>query len=192
MIVIGDVYKFAILIKYVPEWNIDAVRWNNEYSSGNGILLFSIDGHLFPSEILTTPLDTDLNYLITRERFDPPINLNYFQMKKEDAFKSMLFLARPMCVDITSENEFDEMYFLEIPTANTEANCYFFYVSDGGRVRILGAKLHDHDEQGGTFYNRNGEPIEIYETILCIKEFQSLLDKLVDFYEKESGRKFHI
>lgn len=192
MIIIGDVYKFAILVAYMPDWNVNAVPWNNEGSSGNGILLYSIDGHLFPSEILTTPLGTDLNYLVTQESFKPPINLNYFYMNKEDAFKSMLFLARPMYVDITSENEFDEMYFLEMPTANAEANCYFFYVSDGSKVRILGAKLHENDELGGAFYNQKEKPVEIYEAILSIQEFQSLLDGLIAFYEKGSGRKFHI
>lgn len=40
---IGDPYKFAIFINTVKEWNIDDTFYS-------GVLLFSVDGGLFPKQ----------------------------------------------------------------------------------------------------------------------------------------------
>lgn len=47
--ILGDPYKFAILSGMIDEWNIDHVFCN-------GILLFCVDGDIYPREIVTATL----------------------------------------------------------------------------------------------------------------------------------------
>ncbi len=44
--IIGDPYKFAILSGVINEWNID-----NTFC--NGVLLFCVNGDIYPKEVVT-------------------------------------------------------------------------------------------------------------------------------------------
>lgn len=43
--ILGNPYKFLIFISTIKEWNIDS-------AFNNGVLLFGIDGNIFPKKLL--------------------------------------------------------------------------------------------------------------------------------------------
>ena len=47
--ILGNPYKFSVFISTIKEWNID-----NEFC--NGVLLFCIEGNIFPKKIVTATL----------------------------------------------------------------------------------------------------------------------------------------
>ncbi len=51
--ILGDPYKFSIFIQTIKEWNYDD-------TFNSGVLLFCVNGDIFPKEIHTVPL----NYVI--------------------------------------------------------------------------------------------------------------------------------
>ena len=54
--IFGNPYQFAIIAKTIKEWNIDE-------NFCNGILLFCVNGSFFPKEVLTAPLNSEINPL---------------------------------------------------------------------------------------------------------------------------------
>ncbi len=54
--ILGDPYKFSIIIDTIKEWNIDDAFCN-------GVLIFCVDGNLFPKEIVTATLKVKFSSL---------------------------------------------------------------------------------------------------------------------------------
>ena len=54
--IIGDPYKFAILSGVINEWNIDDTFCN-------GVLLFCVNGDIYPKEVATATLRCEIEYL---------------------------------------------------------------------------------------------------------------------------------
>ena len=54
--IIGDPYKFAILSGVINEWNIDDTFCN-------GVLLFCVNGDIYPKEVVTATLGSEIEYL---------------------------------------------------------------------------------------------------------------------------------
>ena len=54
--ILGNPYKFSVFISTIKEWNID-----NEFC--NGVLLFCIDGNIFPKKIVTATLKCEIQYM---------------------------------------------------------------------------------------------------------------------------------
>ena len=55
-VVIGEPYKFSVILQTIPEWNIDDTFCN-------GILLFGVNGDIYPSKILTATLTSEIQPL---------------------------------------------------------------------------------------------------------------------------------
>ena len=51
--ILGNPYKFSIFISTIKEWNIDS-------AFNNGVLLFCIDGNIFPPKIVTATLKSEI------------------------------------------------------------------------------------------------------------------------------------
>lgn len=125
---LGNPYKFAVFIKTIQEWNIDETFCN-------GILLFFVDGTIFPKEILTATLNSEINPL--KENLENIVVHNkIFHMKKKKAFQQIYNVTFPE--DFNSDNDYR---FDITPLSFSDNNCYIFAVSDGFQVRILAAKL---------------------------------------------------
>ena len=79
--IVGDPYKFAIVREEIKEWNID-----NTFS--NGVLLFFIDGAIFPKEIITVSLNCELRPLKDKLK-QLCTNQELFDAPKEVAFRKL-------------------------------------------------------------------------------------------------------
>ena len=125
---LGNPYKFAVITKTIKEWNVDKTFCN-------GVLLFCVDGNIFPKEVLTATLNSELNPL--KEKLENiAINVEIFNMEKEAAFKQIYNVTSPEDINLDNDYQFDIT-----PLSFPEDNCYIFAVSDGTQVRILAAKL---------------------------------------------------
>lgn len=131
--ILGDPYKFAIIIKTIKEWNLDEAFCN-------GILLFCIDGSIFPKEICTATLKSEIGPL--RENLENiAVDTSLFYAEKGRAFKQIYNMIVP--ADFTLDND----YRFDIsPLSFADENCYTFAVSNGTQVRILAAKLEYNKE----------------------------------------------
>lgn len=71
--IVGDPYRFAIDMQKIEEWN-----YCEDNTFLNGVLLFFIDGTIFPTEIKTATLTSELMPLKTiEERHYVIITNNY-------------------------------------------------------------------------------------------------------------------
>ncbi|WP_289688814.1 immunity 42 family protein [Paramuribaculum intestinale] len=130
--IIGDPYKFAIIIEFVPDWN-------TQNSWRNGIILFSINGNLLCDEIRTSTLNVDLHELINnikRIESDVPISTLIYNMDKHSAFIEMYNASFPS--DINTPNN----YIYRVSTTELEDDGYYiFAVANNDSIRILGGKI---------------------------------------------------
>ena len=55
VMILGNPYKFSVFISTIKEWNID-----NEFC--NGVLLFCIEGNIFPKKLLLRLLNMRFSY----------------------------------------------------------------------------------------------------------------------------------
>ena len=58
--VIGSPYNFFVICQIINEWN-------NDNTFNNGVLLFAIDGEIFPKEIINMSLNTEISRLIYKK-----------------------------------------------------------------------------------------------------------------------------
>lgn len=159
--ILGNPYKFAIITKAIKEWNVDETFCN-------GVLLFCVDGSMFPKEILTAPLNSEINPL--KEKLQKiVINIEIFNMDKEDAFKQIYNVTFPEDIDIDNDYQFDIT-----PLSFPEDNCYIFAVSDGVQVRILAAKLKYIREESRHMLKN----VDITEAFISIKEMKEIAKAL--------------
>ena len=81
--IIGDPYKFAIDMQKIEEWN-----YSGDNTFLNGVLLFFIDGAIFPTEIRTATLISELEPL-KNVLENPIIDKRLFNMEKGDAYMEL-------------------------------------------------------------------------------------------------------
>lgn len=75
----GSPYKFAVFADVVEEWN------DNSGVFKNGVLLFCVDGHLFPQEVVTATLSSEMQPF-RESLMNIKVNKNLFNMPKERAY----------------------------------------------------------------------------------------------------------
>ncbi len=155
--ILGDPYKFAIIYKKIDAWNID-----NAFC--NGILLFCIDGYLYPNKICTVTLKSEIVPL--RKKLENiPIDSRLFSMKKELAFSQIYKKVFPEDYTLPNNYEFDIT-----PLAFADENCFVFAVSNGVNVRILAAVLQYVKEKS----QYDLENIEVKETFVAGQELETI------------------
>ncbi len=159
--ILGDPYKFAIIIKIIREWNMDE-------TFGNGVLLFCVDGSIFPKEILTATLNSEINPLKEKLK-NINVNNEIFKMEKEEAFKKIYNITFPEDVDLDNDYQFDIT-----PLSFPEDNCYIFAVSDGTKIRILASKLkYSREESRHKLKNMN-----VNEAFISMEEMNEIVKEL--------------
>lgn len=154
---LGDPYKFAIIMKTIKEWNMDDA-WHN------GVLLFCVDGAIFPKKILTAPLACELHPL--KENLENiAVNDRIFHMKKREAFEHIYNISYPEDWDEDTDFQFEIT-----PLTFPENNCDVFAVSDGNQVRILAAKCpRNKNTMRPTFKN-----VTIKEAFISVQELKEI------------------
>ncbi|WP_239954914.1 immunity 42 family protein [Pantoea sp. Z09] len=177
--IFGDPYRFAIWTDYIPQWS---------ESYENGLFYLLINGNLYPDDIRTSTLSTDL-YEITGKDcalVSHPENREIFTLPKKEAFEALLNLAYP---EPSEDDEYPEQVFDYCITSSNVSSfggC-FFAVANEGSLRIIGGQTEHliKDESGeknvwGCINNPNIEDItiskdEINEIIMQVKEFADSL-----------------
>ena len=127
--VLGDPYEFAIFLKKIDSWN------PNGDTFCNGILLFSIEGNIFPTEIMTVPLLSEI--LLLKTRLESLVDdEQLFFSKKEDALKKIYDITFPNDINL------DNNYCYDItPNSFEEKNYFIFVIKNGHHVRILATEM---------------------------------------------------
>lgn len=128
--IFGNPYRFAIWADYVPHWG---------ESYKNGLFYLIINGNLYPKDIRTSTLSSDL-YEITDDNcalVSHPKNYDIFSLPTKSAFKRLSDLAYPKS---TKEDEYPEQIFdycITAPNVNNSGGC-FFAVANDKSLRIIG------------------------------------------------------
>lgn len=113
---------------------IDTIKeWSTNDTFCNGVLLFSIDGNLFPKRIVTTTLKCEIPPLKEKLK-NLVINENIYNLPKDKAFAEMYNITFPEDIDIDSDYSFNIT-----PESFADENCHVFAVGNGNGVRIMAA-----------------------------------------------------
>lgn len=122
--IIGAPYKFAILIGVINEWNIDDTFCN-------GVLLFCVNGDIYPKEAVTATLRCEIVYLKQKLR-NLPTDKRLYILPPQKAFAEIYSITFPEDMDSDNGDCFDIT-----PASLSDHNCFVFAVCDGVNIRIL-------------------------------------------------------
>lgn len=162
--ILGNPYKFSVFISTIKEWNID-----NEFC--NGVLLFCIDGNIFPKKIVTATLKCEI--LLLKEKLKNLItNERLYNMRRDKAFAEIYNITFPEDISIDNDYRFDIT-----PESFGDENCYVFAVSNGNEVRIMATKMNYNVEESRHELNN----VDINETFIEIEDLNQIVSQL-DIY----------
>lgn len=167
--IIGDPYKFSIIIDAVNEWNVDD-------AFDNGILIFCIGGQYFPREVITATLKSEVHFLKEKLK-NLTINEELYNMQKDMAFIEIYKITFPYEVDIDNDYSFDIS-----PQSFADNDSFVFAVSNGEKVRIMASKLNYIEED--STYDLKG--INVSETFIDISEIDKIILGIDKFLVLES------
>lgn len=157
--ILGNPYKFAIFLQMIKEWNIDKTFCN-------GVLLFSVNGIIFPNQILTASLNCEIS-LLKENLNNIAVNVDIFNMKKENAYRYIYNRTFPENMNLDNDYQFDIT-----PLSFLEDSCYIFAVSNGIQVRVLAAKL-EYNKKESRHKIKN-----IYEAFISVEEVKEIAKNL--------------
>lgn len=162
--ILGNPYKFSIIIDTIKEWNIDEAFCN-------GVLLFCIDGNFFPKEVITATLKCEVQLL--RENFkNLTVDEKLYNMQKDKAFVEIYNMTFPLDTDIDNDYRFDIS-----PQSFSDNDCYVFAISNGEQVRIMASKLNYVMKDSR--HELNG--ISVSETFIDISELNKVMSEIGTF-----------
>lgn len=166
--IFGDPCEFAIFIKVMKEWN-DKQYITDFY---NGVLFYSINGKLFPNEIIVMPLGHEINYLKLRLN-NILIDIELFNMEVKSLVEKLIYIRL-----IESEETYNKYFFDITPDSSNECRDDFeiFVVSDGYKVRLIGVNNYNYYDIINNNYNIDN--MGIYEAFIDKIELNELILKL--------------
>ena len=126
--IIGDPYKFAILSGVTNEWNMDDTFCN-------GVLLFCVNGDIYPKEVATATLRCEIEYLKQKLR-NLTTDKRLYILPPQQAFAEIYGITFPEDMDSDNGDCFDIT-----PASLSDHNCFVFAVCDGVNVRVLASEL---------------------------------------------------
>ena len=158
--VIGDPYKFAIIVDTVNQWNPS----NNSFH--NGVLFYCFNGTLFPKEVQTATLSSDIFDLLPRLR-TICIDDELFTQNKDDAFRRLydFYIEQTGNFDIT-------------PLTFSDFDHFVFAVKGNCGVRILANTLC-YDKEKST---HDCSSLNTLEAIISQQEYEALVNNLNCWY----------
>ena len=159
--ILGNPYKFSVFISTIKEWNID-----NEFC--NGVLLFCIDGNIFPKKIVTATLKCEIQLLKEKLR-NLITNERLYNMQRDKAFAEIYNITFPEDISIDNDYRFDIT-----PESFADENCYVFAVSNGKEVRIMATKLNYIVEES----RHELSNVDISETFIEIEYLNQIISQL--------------
>ena len=162
--IIGDPYKFAILSGVINEWNIDDTFCN-------GVLLFCVNGDIYPKEVVTATLESEIEYLRQKLR-NLTTDKRLYTLPPQQAFAEIYGITFPEDMDSDNGDCFDIT-----PASLSDHNCFVFAVCDGVNIRILASELAYERENS----RHRLENIIISETFLTVSELREIIAVLEGF-----------
>ena len=159
--ILGNPYKFSVFISTIKEWNID-----NEFC--NGVLLFCIEGNIFPKKIVTATLKYEIQLLKEKLR-NLITNERLYNMQRDKAFAEIYNITFPEDISIDNDYRFDIT-----PESFADENCYVFAVSNGKKVRIMATKLNYIVEES----RHELSNVDISETFIEIEDLIQIISQL--------------
>ena len=161
VMILGNPYKFSVFISTIKEWNID-----NEFC--NGVLLFCIEGNIFPKKIVTATLKYEIQLLKEKLR-NLITNERLYNMQRDKAFAEIYNITFPEDISIDNDYRFDIT-----PESFADENCYVFAVSNGKEVRIMATKLNYIVEES----RHELSNVDISETFIEIEDLNQIISQL--------------
>lgn len=162
--VIGDPYKFAIIIQEVKDWNSCEIF-------KNGVLLFCVDGEIYPKEILNATLSSEFLFLYEKlSRIENDEEL--FFKEKERAYEIAYDRMHEEEIVLAHEYHYDISPFCFL-----DNNIYVFAIKHGEQIRILISKMNYIKEISRPDF----ENVQINEAIITVKELQKMMEELSAF-----------
>ena len=159
--VIGSPYNFFVICQIINEWNND-----NTYN--NGVLLFAIDGEIFPKEIINMSLNTEISRLIDKMH-NVKENTILFDGEKDTVIKEMYKTTFPD--DINSDNDYS---YLMTPFGMQDNDNFIFAVRKENKKRLLATKIeYDLEESTHTF-----NEMHVIETYITVEEMEYVANGL--------------
>ena len=162
--IIGDPYKFAILSGVINEWNMDDTFCN-------GVLLFCVNGDIYPKEVVTATLRCEIEYLKQKLK-KLMTDKRLYAMPSQQAFAEIYGITFPEDMDSDNGDCFDIT-----PASLSDHNCFVFAVCDGVNIRILASELAYERENS----RHRLENIIISETFLTVGELREIIAVLEGF-----------
>ncbi len=162
--IIGEPYKFAILSGVINEWNIDDTFCN-------GVLLFCVNGDIYPKEVATATLRCEIEYLKQKLR-NLTTDKRLYTLPPQQAFAEIYGITFPEDMDSDNGDCFDIT-----PASLSDHNCFVFAVCDGVNIRILASELAYERENS----RHRLENIIISETFLTVSELREIIAVLEGF-----------
>lgn len=162
--IIGDPYKFAILSGVINEWNMD-----NTFC--NGVLLFCVNGDIYPKEVVTATLRCEIEYLKQKLK-KLMTDKRLYAMPSQQAFAEIYGITFPEDIDSDNEDCFDIT-----PASLSDHNCFVFAVCDGVNVRVLASELAYEMENGRHKLQDN----VVSETFVSVSEMKEIISGLENF-----------
>lgn len=175
--IIGNPYTFAFIVDKVPEWSDNSFK--------NGIFLVSINGVIFPPELATATLNTDLYYFFEvapSSLITMPINNTFFNMDKVKLF-SILYnsVSSRGLTQCNKKYNFNGNKFKFSTTSMEDEGCYCFSICNGKKLRVIGAnvkkKLSVKADECASFF--------VSEIEVDIQYMKEKLKELKKFYQLE-------
>ena len=162
--IIGDPYKFAILSGGINEWNMDDTFCN-------GVLLFCVNGDIYPKEVVTATLRCEIKYLKQKLK-KLMTDKRLYAMPSQQAFAEIYGITFPEDIDSDNEDCFDIT-----PASLFDHNCFVFAVCDGVNVRVLASELAYEMENGRHKLQDNA----VSETFVSVSEMKEIISGLENF-----------
>lgn len=176
--IFGDPYRFAVWVEPVSQWS-------GSYT--NGLFHLIINGNMYPSDIRTSTLSSDLREISDNDcaLVSQPLNRDVFTLSTQEAFSRLFNLAYP------ESSELDEYpaqvfdYCIKSSNVSDFGAC-FFAVADEDSVRIIGGKTEqlvkaENDERN--VWRKIDNPI-IEDVIISKDDMNEIISSIRNFSEK--------
>lgn len=159
--ILGNPYKFAVLIDPVEGWNTDDTFCN-------GILFLCVNGNIYPKEIETATLRYEVE-LLKHNLSKLATNQRLYDLPPQQAFMEIYNITFPENVDVDNDYRFDIS-----PTSLADNNYFVFAVCDSTNVRILASKL-DYELENS---RHRLQDISVNEAIITATELKEIISSL--------------
>jgi hypothetical protein len=176
--IIGDPFKFAILAERIPAWNIVG-----DTSFVEGVLFMSIDGTLYPNEMTSVTLNSDLGHVFwfpNHALLTLPENGRMFELEKRSAFTELFKCACPCILEGDDREDVDNDYtYMVATTSIRDQGGEIYLVRCGDMVRVLAGTV--------SLVSRGNEKIyeiseKISECFISVDEMKKIVEELKNFF----------